>query len=186
MAAKGTALKGALASAPRGGRVTSLPVGKPPAPTAGLQRLSPGVYRNQQGNLVNSSGGALPGQRPQQRPQPQQQPQPPFQAMPGQQPQQPTFRPPAPLPQDGQAMYYTGGTPNFNELTGMYNQPASMQFPMQNENFNYFQNGFGQGIAGLGKGPAMLQNQQFSDNQQQLQQQQQTMMPQSPFYRGNI
>jgi len=41
-----------------------------------LSRVSPGVYRNAQGGLVNSRGGALPGQRPQQ-------PQRPIQQVPG-------------------------------------------------------------------------------------------------------
>lgn len=203
-ALRGAALRGALAAMPRGGRVTSLPVGKPPASTAGLQRLSPGVYRNQQGQLVNSSGGALPGQRPQQQ-RPQQRP--PFQAMPGQQinqaaidamnlaqQQQPTWRPPAPLPQDGQAMYYTGGTPNFNELTGMYNQPAT-QYPGQ-DYWKSMQGGFG-----IGQG--MVAPQQLSPEQQAYQQalQQQAMQSaqqtaaqgapqqqviQSPFYKGSM
>jgi len=85
MAAKGSALKGALAKSPRGGQVTSLPV-KPPMPVgrpnsaagiaagvaqgAGLQRLSPGVYRNAQGNLVGNKGQALPGQQKQPIPRP--------------------------------------------------------------------------------------------------------------------
>ena len=75
---KGNQLKGALAATPKGGRVTSMPVGKPNPATqavtgaiqgaqgAGLQRMSPGVYRNQQGGLVNSKDGAIPGQQPQQ------------------------------------------------------------------------------------------------------------------------
>jgi hypothetical protein len=78
--AKGSALKGALAAMPKGGKVTSMPVGKPNPATqavtgamqsaqgAGLQRMSPGVYRNQQGGLVNSHGGAIPGQQPQHPP----------------------------------------------------------------------------------------------------------------------
>ena len=57
---KGSALKGALAAMPKG-----------------LQRMSPGVYRNPQGQLVGSKGQGLPNQRPQrpsmQVPQPQQQ-----------------------------------------------------------------------------------------------------------------
>jgi len=177
MAAKGSALKGALAAAPRGGRVTSLPVGKPPAPTAGLQRLSPGVYRNQQGNLVNSSGGALPGQRPQQRP--------PV-AMPTQgtgsqvlitptPQQQPTFRPPAPLPQDGQAMFYTGGTPNFNELTGMYNQPA-YSYPGQ----DYWKYMMQSSV------PQQGIQQAASQATPQQPQQQGIVAPQNPMYKGNI
>lgn len=83
MAAKGSMLKGALAKSPKGdGRVTSLPVGKPPTRQkgdaadmaaglaqgrAGLQRLSPGVYRNPKGQLTNSAGKVMP--RPQQQPQ---------------------------------------------------------------------------------------------------------------------
>lgn len=55
--AKGSALKGALAAMPKG-----------------FQRMSPGVYRNPQGQLVGSQGQNLP--RPQ--PQPQQQAQPQF------------------------------------------------------------------------------------------------------------
>lgn len=121
MALKGSALKGALAAAPsRGGRVSSLPVGAPPA--QGLQRLSPGVYRNQQGQLVGSRGQSLPGQRPQQRPPvampaqaPTQQPQAPMQ-------QQPMVRPPAPNMNPEYNNIWAGGSPNFNELTGQYNQ----------------------------------------------------------------
>lgn len=61
-----------------------------------LKRLSPGVYRNAQGQLVGNKGQALPGQRPQPRQQPgrsivnaisQQPPQ-------QQQPQQPPMAPP--------------------------------------------------------------------------------------------
>lgn len=146
MAPKGSALKGALAAAPRGGRVTSLPVGKPPAPSsgvtqgvdprAGLQRLSPGVYRNPQGQLVNSRGGSLPGQRQQQRSpydyyfaEPQQPRQGVGTAIGALNPQQPQYRQPAQLPgqfmpgkipQAGGGMMYAGGTPNFDESTGQY------------------------------------------------------------------
>lgn len=63
--AKGSALKGALAGMPKG-----------------LQRMSPGVYRNPQGQLVGGQGQNLPNQRPQRPsmnvPQPQQQAQPQF------------------------------------------------------------------------------------------------------------
>lgn len=52
-----------------------------PTKPQNLQRVSPGVYRNAQGGLVNSSGGALPGQRPQQPP-----------------PQRPPMNNPAPRP----------------------------------------------------------------------------------------
>ena len=120
MATKGTALKGALATAPRGGRVTSLPVAKVPAGVmagvgAGLnkpnlQRVSPGVYRNPQGQLVKSTTGNLPSQQPQK---------PPFQAMPAR-----TVAPQQPMqyPQMQPGMMYAGGSPNFNEATGQYNQ----------------------------------------------------------------
>lgn len=156
---KGAALKGALAAMPRGGRVTSLPVGAPPkgvmagvaqglAQGAGLKRLSPGVYRNPQGQLVNSKGGSLPNQQPQ-RPQQMpnrfndissilggaagQQPQNPYLRF----DQQPQWRQPAPY-QPGQGnMMWMGGSPNFNELTGQYNPP----------------NGFGGGF-GAGPNPA--------------------------------
>ena len=82
-------LAGALAKDPRGGRVSTMPVGNPGAAgsaagaavkRAELQRVSPGVYRNAQGGLVNSRGGSLPGQRPQQ-------------------PQRPSMNVPAPRPQ---------------------------------------------------------------------------------------
>ena len=53
---KGSALRGALAAMP-----------------TGLQRMSPGVYRNAQGQLVGNQGQGLPRQQP--MPQPQQQPQ---------------------------------------------------------------------------------------------------------------
>jgi hypothetical protein len=124
MAAKGSMLKGALSKSPKGdGRVTSLPVQNRPMPqkrdaagmaagaaqdAAGLKRLSPGVYRNAQGNLVGNKGQALPGQRPQQK-----QPMPPQGASPydpATLPQGPATRPPAPLgtppgqPQNGQPM----------------------------------------------------------------------------------
>lgn len=193
MAAKGSALKGALAATPRGGRVTSLPVGKPPAPTAGLQRLSPGVYRNQQGQLVNSKGGKLPGQQQQmQQPRPsdylpyQPQTRPPFQALPGQQPQQPTWRPPAPNPPMQDPMYFAGGSPNFNELTGMYNQPA-YSYPGQ-EYWKSMQGGFGYGVGGQNFAPQQGMQQapsQEAQQQQQLQTQA-AMAPQNPMYKGNI
>jgi len=128
--AKPSKLAGALAKDPRGGRVSTMPVGKPPTrqnknaadmaaglaqKRAGLQRLSPGVYRNAQGGLVNSHGGALPGQRPQQPQKPMApQQRAPQQVDPNQQSaanyanqaaqnymqQQPSWRPPAPN-QDG-------------------------------------------------------------------------------------
>lgn len=147
MAPKGSALKGALATTPKGGRITAMPVGKAPAPTAGLQRLSPGVYRNPQGQLVGSTGKTLPGQRPQQ-PQPH--------TMPGvaktpQLPQQPQMQ----QPQYGQGMYYAGGSPNFNELTGQYNFP---QQPFSNQ----FQSGLGVGVgAAFGGQPASMPQQQY-------------------------
>ena len=59
--AKGSALKGALAAMPKG-----------------LQRMSPGVYRNPQGQLVGSQGQSLPRPQPMPQPQPQQQAQPQF------------------------------------------------------------------------------------------------------------
>ena len=137
MAAKGSMLKGALAKSPKGdGRVTSLPVGKPPTRQkgdaadmaagvaqgrAGLQRLSPGVYRNAQGNLVGNKGQTLPGQRPQQKPQV------PPQAYERYNPQEIATRPPAPLgtppgqPQNGQPM---GPSP----LGQMQNNPNMQQY----------------------------------------------------------
>lgn len=228
MPAKGSALKGALASAPKG-RVTSLPVAPRPIPLgkpnaaagiaagvaqgAGLQRLSPGVYRSTQGQLVNSKGGNLPGQRQQQqRPMPSQQPsmgsflagvaQGANQFQP-QQPMQPATRPPMPYGQGEESgMMYAGGSPNYNETTGQYNNP--------------FQYGFGAGFgAGMDKqlfrqdiDPTLAANsqsamqairrynpsmqmfpQQQQQNMQQYQQmeqpQQQPMMPQNGFYRGN-
>ena len=61
MAAKGSVLKGALAAMPKG-----------------LQRMSPGVYRNPQGQLVGGQGQSLPRPQPMPQPQPQQQAQPQF------------------------------------------------------------------------------------------------------------
>jgi hypothetical protein len=141
---KGSALKGALAAAPKGGRVTSLPVKAPPQGVmagiaqgigGGLQRMSPGVYRNPQGQLVNSKGGALPGQRQPQRPSMNPQynnvasliggsaRQQPFQ--PNMPLQQPGFRQPAPYQPGQDGMMYMGGSPNFNETTGQYNPELS-------------------------------------------------------------
>lgn len=241
MAAKGSALKGALASAPKG-RVTSMPVAPRPIPLgkpnaaagaaagvaqgAGLQRLSPGVYRSAQGQLVNSKGGALPGQQPRQ-------PVRPPVAMPGQQAinsvlagvsqganqaasqfqqqpeqQQPMWRQPAPLPQQGGfANYYTGGSQNFNELTGQYN------FPQQSFG-NQSQSGVGYGVgAAFGGQPTSMPQQQYdtgfydymksraaqaqplsaeqqaaamAQQQTYAQQPQQPMMPQQPMYKGNV
>ena len=171
MATKGSALKGALAASPRG-RVTSLPVKPRPIPLgkpnaagraeragAGLQRVSPGMYRNPQGQLVNSAGGNLPGQRQQQqRPMPPQQPnmgsvlagatQGANQFQP-QQPMQPATRPPMPYGQgeEQQILAYTGGSPNFYN-SDQYN--------------NQFQSGFGAGFNGQ-YNPAMQM-----DPQQQM------------------
>jgi len=156
--AKGSALKGALAAGPRG-RVTSLPVkprpiplGKPSAAGqaeragAGLQRVSPGMYRNSQGQLVNSTGGNLPGQRSQQqRPMPSQQPnmgsvlagaaQGANQFQP-QQPMQPATRPPMPYGQGQEpGMMYTGGSANFDETTGQYKNGFN---PMPKPDFSQF------------------------------------------------
>lgn len=109
--AKGSALKGALAAMPKG-----------------LQRMSPGVYRNPQGQLVGSQGQRLPNQQPQRPsmnvPQPDKMPMGPGNQMPGiaagfgsgigaafgskPYPQQP-------------GMVYAGGNPNFNEMSGQYN-----------------------------------------------------------------
>lgn len=217
MPAKGSALKGALAANPRG-RVTSLPVKPRPIPLgrpnaagmaeragAGLQRVSPGMYRNPQGDLVGSRGQALPGQRSQ-----QQRPMPPQQPNMGSvlagaaqganqfQPQQPATRPPMPYGQGQEpGMMYTGGTPNFNEITGQYN--------------NQFQSGFGAGFDGRFNSAMQMSPQQqaqqqaftqqleqmrfgqpqqgMQQNMQQYQQmeqpQQQSMMPQNGFYKGN-
>lgn len=157
MAAKGSALKGALAAGPRG-RVTSLPVkprpmplGKPNAAAgmaqgagAGLERVSPGMYRNPQGQLVNSAGGNLPGQQKPQRLMPPKQPnmgsvlagaaQGANQFQP-QQPMQPATRPPMSYGQgeEQQILAYTGGSPNFYN-SDQYN--------------NQFQSGFGAGFNG--------------------------------------
>jgi hypothetical protein len=158
MAAKGSALKGALAAGPRG-RVTSLPVKPRPMPLgkpnaagmaqgagAGLQRVSPGMYRNPQGQLVNSTGGNLPGQRSQQqRPMPSQQPnmgnvlagaaQGANQFQP-QQPMQPATRPPMPYGQGQEpGMVYAGGSANFDETTGQYRNGFN---PMPNPDFSQF------------------------------------------------
>ena len=160
MAAKGSALKGALAAGPRG-RVTSLPVKPRPIPLgkpnaagmvagiaqgagAGLERVSPGMYRNPQGQLVNSAGGNLPGQQKPQRLMPPKQPnmgsvlagaaQGANQCQP-QQPMQPATRPPMPYGQgeEQQILSYTGGSPNFYN-SDQYN--------------NQFQSGFGAGFNG--------------------------------------
>lgn len=216
MAAKGSALKGALAAGPRG-RVTSLPVkprpiplGKPNAAAgmaqgagAGLERVSPGMYRNPQGQLVNSAGGNLPGQQKPQRLMPPKQPnmgsvlagatQGANQFQP-QQPMQPATRPPMPYGQGQEpGMMYTGGTPNFDEIAGQYN--------------NQFQSGFGAGFNGQFNSAMQMNPQQqaqqqafaqqleqmrFGQPQQGMQQyqqmeqpQQQPMMPQNGFYKGN-
>jgi len=156
--AKGSALKGALAAMPKGGKVTSMPVGKPnPATQAvtgaiqgaqgvGLQRLSPGVYRNQQGGLVNSSGGSLPGQQPQRPsmnvPQPHRMPMGPGNQMSGIAAgaaagmgaafgNKPYMFPKPELPFEqymhgNPGLMYAGGSPNFNEMTGQY-APAQQQ-----------------------------------------------------------
>ena len=214
MPAKGSALKGALAAAPKG-RVTSLPVAPRPIPLGkpspaagvaagiaqgaggGLQRVSPGMYRNPQGQLVNSKGGALPGQRQQQafRPMPSQQ-QGVNDALSGvaqnlgspqtQQPQipmQPAFRPPMPFGQAQQpGMMYAGGTPNFNEMTGMYNQPAT-QYPGQ-DYWKTMQSGFGYGAGNQG----MQARQPLSPEQQAYQQtlQQQAMGQASQAQQGIV
>lgn len=221
MAAKGSALKGALAAGPRG-RVTSLPVtprpiplGKPNAARdagAGLQRVSPGMYRNPQGQLVNSAGGNLPGQRSQQqRPMPSQQPsmgsvlagvaQGANQFQP-RQPMQPATRPPMPYGQGQEpGMMYTGGTPNFDEIFGQYKSQVMPQRPeMPSMDYQQMATAMAerQAFAQQGINP---QQQQFSQmrfgqpqqgmqqNMQQYQQmeqpQQQPMMPQNGFYRGN-
>jgi hypothetical protein len=187
---KGSALKGALAAMPRGGRVTSLPVGAPPpgavagmaqGVNGGLQRVSPGVYRNAQGQLVNSKGGSLPGQqqRPQQMPNrfndissmlggtAGQQPQDPRLIF--NQQQAPHFKMPAPYQPGQDNMMWMGGSPNFNELTGQYNpelvaitqasQAAQQQMgqPQYNPQMQF---------AGGFNAPQMPSNQQ-SFNQQQ-------------------
>lgn len=105
-----------------------------------LNRVSPGVYRNAQGGLVNSRGGALPGQRPQQPQRPPQQVPGRFQpANPSQYPggqQQPATRPPAPNagqnagnvpfnypPQE----YYSAVTPNNRPQNPMQLSPNDMR-----------------------------------------------------------
>lgn len=224
MAAKGSALKGALAAGPRG-RVTSLPVKPRPIPLgkpnaagraeragAGLQRVSPGMYRNPQGQLVNSTGGNLPGQRSQQqRPMPSQQPnmgsvlagaaQGANQFQP-RQPMQPATRPPMPYGQGQESgMMYTGGTPNFDEIFGQYKSQVMPQRPeMPSMDYQQMATAMAerQAFAQQGINP---QQQQFSQmrfgqpqqgmqqNMQQYQQmeqpQQQPMMPQNGFYKGN-
>jgi len=224
MAAKGSALKGALAAGPRG-RVTSLPVKPRPIPLgkpnaagqaeragAGLQRISPGMYRNPQGQLVNSRGGNLPGQRSQ-----QQRPMPSQQANVGnvlagvaqganqfqpRQPMQPATRPPMPYGQGQESgMMYTGGTPNFDEIFGQYKSQVMPQRPeMPSMDYQQMATAMAerQAFAQQGINP---QQQQFSQmrfgqpqqgmqqNMQQYQQmeqpQQQSMMPQNGFYKGN-
>jgi len=180
MATKGTALKGALATAPRGGRVTSLPVAKVPAGVmagvgAGLnkpnlQRVSPGVYRNPQGQLVKSTTGNLPSQQPQK---------PPFQAMPGRAvaPQQPMQ-----YPQMQPGMMYAGGSPNFNEATGQYNQQfmtgmgagfgSAFGQPTYNPGFNNY-------MQGMASGQQAFPDQQAATTAQQA-------IPQTPFSKGSI
>lgn len=226
MAAKGSALKGALAAGPRG-RVTSLPVKPRPIPLgkpnaagqaeragAGLQRVSPGMYRNPQGQLVNSAGGNLPGQRSQQqRPMPSQQPsmgsvlagvaQGANQFQP-RQPMQPATRPPMPYGQGQEpGMMYTGGTPNFDEIFGQYKSQVMPQRPeMPSMDYQQMATAMAerQAFAQQGINP---QQQQFSQMrfgqpqqgmqpqsgmqqyQQMEQPQQQPMMPQNGFYRGN-
>jgi hypothetical protein len=148
----------------------------------GLQRVSPGVYRNAQGQLVNSKGGSLPGQqqqRPQQMPNrfndissmlggaPGQQPQTPYLRIDPQ--QAPHFRMPAPYQPGQDNMMWMGGSPNFNELTGQYNpdlvaitqasQAAQQQMgqPQYNPQMQF--------PSGLGA-PQMSSNQQAFNQQQ--------------------
>lgn len=98
---RGNQLKGALAAAPK--------------QIQPLQRLSPGVYRGANGQLVNQQGGALPNQ-----PHPYPQPSQPTQAgMP------PMHTLPQPLqPQGGQVPSWVSG--EFSR------QPLPYQQPMQN------------------------------------------------------
>ena len=95
------------------------------APQQPLQRLSPGVYRGPEGNLVNAQGGTLPGGNlPQTRqPQPQSMAQQPMMAMPRPTPGNMPMMPQ--LPQMPQMPQY-GGMPQFMQQGGM------MQPPQQN------------------------------------------------------
>jgi hypothetical protein len=74
-----------------------------------LKRVSPGVYRNAQGGLVNSRGGALPGQRPQRSQRSQLLQRPPTQSstpgrMPQPRPQMPNVRAPSQAGRDAYDM----------------------------------------------------------------------------------
>jgi hypothetical protein len=131
MALKGQALRGALAGMPKG-VTTGMAQG------AGLRRLSPGVYRNTQGQLVNSKGGSLPGQQQQRPPV----------AMPSRNPytrapQSPQMQP----PQNG--MLWAGGSPNFDEMTGQYRNGFN---PMPRPNFSQYGP-----IQFQGQNPGMMQ-----------------------------
>lgn len=165
MAARGAALRGALTAAPSrvGARPQRMPQAQPGIAAGAsrafqgntLQRVSPGMYRNQQGQLINSRNGMLPAQRPQPSRPPMQVPQ----------PQQPS-----------NDMVWAGGTPNYNEVTGQYNNPA-MQ-PQLNAKFQthyqamlaqqqqpQFAQGFSQGLGFQQQGMQQAMQPQFGQGQ---------------------
>jgi len=112
------------------------PMSKRPA---GLQRLSPGVYRNQQGQLTNNAGRPMNGgARPQ--------------AMPGAQAGQLAQQPPPGGFASGMGAGL-GVALDSRASQGMQGQLAPMQE-------GYERQGFGMG-AGIGKGPAYVPVQQY-------------------------
>lgn len=112
------------------------PMNKRPA---GLQRLSPGVYRNQQGQLTNNAGRPMNGgARPQ--------------AMPGAQAGQLAQQPPFGGFASGMGAGL-GAALDSRASQGMQGQRAPMQE-------GYERQGFGMG-AGIGKGPAYVPEQQY-------------------------
>ena len=103
---------------------------QPTNAATGLQRLSPGVYRNAQGNLVGNKGQAIPGARP---PMPRPAPQRPAgQSLTGamQPPAQPPMQPPAPQAAPPSTSFPQPPMPQGNpadQVAGSYQQPQWRQ-----------------------------------------------------------
>lgn len=173
-------------------------------PKGGLQRVSPGVYRNQQGGLVGSKGQQLPGNRQQpQRPNinlTTPAPRPPMNGgAPGSQFSQEDFarmRDQFQQTQQG-GMMYAGGSPNFNESTGQYHtngmpqggyQQYKKPFPMGNMPMRQpFMGGYQPQMPGMMQQPMYQQSympQQYEQMDQQFQQPQQQPQQPVPFNPG--
>lgn len=111
------------------GRVAGI-LNQPTNAAAGLQRLSPGVYRNAQGNLVGNKGQAIPGARP---PMPRPAPQRPAgQSLTGamQPPAQPPMQAPAPQAAPPSTSFPQPPMPQNNpadQVAGSYQQPQWRQ-----------------------------------------------------------